>query len=524
MRGQTEVFTRRCAVQPMMTLEYLVHGLGLRGTAPAGPQVIDITAGHLQLSPAAAVTGATVAVSFDGGAHWTPATVTRQGAGQFRATFTAPPGALVTLRASASDTLGGSVTESITRAYRTAPAAAGQPAALTAHRLAPQAGHPAGLAARPAGPAAMITPPCARAHPGRVQCDLRYQVQTAASRARAAGKGARPHGWGARALEAAYRLPVSRHSHQTVAVSIPFRIPHLARDLSTYRKHYGLPPCTPASGCLRVVNEAGQRSPLPQSGKNTGWDLEGTLDVSMVSAACPHCRILVVEGDDDSFGSLGQTEATAARLGAQVISNSYGTRENGFALEGRRFYSQPGHTVVVSSGDFGFSAANFPADLQGVISVGGTQLTRAANARGFAERVWDDPRIFGAAASGCSAFVGKPRWQHDAHCPGRTVADVSAVASNVPVFEPTYGGWVTVAGTSISAPFIAGVYGLAGNAAHVGPRHLYRHAGDLFDVTTGSNALFSTPAEACGNDYLCTAKPGYDAPTGLGTPNGLGAF
>jgi len=86
------------------------------------------------------------------------------------------------------------------------------------------------------------------------------------------------------------------------------------------------------------------------------------------------------------------------------------------------------------------------------------------------------------------------------------------------------GGWVTVAGTSISAPLIAGVYGLAGNAAHVGPRHLYRHAGDLFDVTTGSNALFSTTAEACGNDYLCTAKPGYDAPTGLGTPNGRGAF
>src|SRR5262249_23813565 len=82
----------------------------------------------------------------------------------FRATFTAPPGALVTLRASASDTLGGSVTESITRAYRTAPAAAGQPAALAAHhltaqRLAPQhlaarAGHPAGPPARRAGPAA----------------------------------------------------------------------------------------------------------------------------------------------------------------------------------------------------------------------------------------------------------------------------------------------------------------------------------------------------------------------------------
>jgi subtilase family serine protease len=317
---------------------------------------------------------------------------------------------------------------------------------------------------------------------------------------------------------------VSRHSHQTVAVSIPFRIPHLARFLATYRRHYGLPACTAASGCLRIVNQAGHRSPLPRSGKTSGWDLEGTLDVSMISVACPHCRILVVEANDDLVDSLARTDATAARLGAQVISNSYGTRENGFVLADRRFYVQPGHTVVVSSGDFGFSAANFPADLQSVISVGGTQLTRAASARGFAERVWDDPRNFGAAASGCSAFVGKPRWQHDAHCPGRTVADVSAVASNVPVFEPTYGGWVTVAGTSISAPLIAGVYGLAGNAAHVGPRHLYRHAGDLFDVTTGSNTLFSTPAEACGSDYLCTAKRGYDAPTGLGTPNGLGAF
>jgi hypothetical protein len=520
-KGQNEIVaTQRCAVQPMMTLEYQVQGLGLRGIAPAGPQVLSFTAGHLQLSRASAVTGATAAVSFDG-AHWQPATVTSQGAGQFRAAFTAPPGALVTLRVTARDAAGGSISDTIQRAYRTSAAAAGRTAALSAHRLAAA---PAGPRAQPAGPGTMVTPSCARPRPGRVQCDLRYQVQTAVNRARGGRGGAPPRGWGARALEAAYRLPVGRHSPQTVAVSIPFRIPHLARFLATYRRHYGLPACTAASGCLRIVNQAGHRSPLPQSGKHSGWDLEGTLDVSMISVACPYCRILVVEANDDSVDSLARTDATAARLGAQVISNSYGTRENGFALADHRFYVQPGHTVVVSSGDFGFSAANFPADLQGVISVGGTQLTRAANARGFAERVWDDPRNFGAAASGCSAFVGKPRWQHDAHCPGRTVADVAAVASSVPVFEPTYGGWVTVAGTSISAPFIAGVYGLAGNAAHVGPRHLYRHAGDLFDVTTGSNALFSTPAEACGNDYLCTAKPGYDAPTGLGTPNGLGAF
>ncbi|HEX6858079.1 MAG TPA: hypothetical protein VF204_22530, partial [Streptosporangiaceae bacterium] len=225
-RGGTEELTRRCAVQPMMTLAYLVHGLGLRGIAPAGPQVIDVTAGHLQLSRAAAVTGAAVAVSFDGGAHWQAATVTRQGTSQFRAAFTAPPGALVTLRVTAKDAAGGSISDTIQRAYRTGAASAGRTAALTAHRLA---AYPAGpRARRPAEPATMTTPACARPRPGRAQCDLRYQVQTAVNRAHAAGKGARPRGWGARALEAAYRLPVSRNSHQTVAVSIPFRIPHLA--------------------------------------------------------------------------------------------------------------------------------------------------------------------------------------------------------------------------------------------------------------------------------------------------------
>jgi hypothetical protein len=33
---------------------------------------------------------------------------------------------------------------------------------------------------------------------------------------------------------------------------------------------------------------------------------------------------------------------------------------------------------------------------------------------------------------------------------------------------------------------------------------------------------YFTPDTICG--YLCTAEPGYDGPTGLGTPNGLGGF
>jgi hypothetical protein len=353
------------------------------------------------------------------------------------------------------------------------------------------------------------------------------QPQVAVNAAIAAGvtsRAAKPVGWGPRAIESAYRLPVGRGSHPTVAVSIAFDTSHLGRYLAVYRKHYHLPPCTVVKGCLRIVNQRGRSSPLPHGGEINGWSVEATLDVSMISVACPHCHILVVEGNDASFTSLAATEDTAARLGAAVISNSYGTRESGAVQTFAKAYRHPGHTIVVSSGDSGFTAANFPASLGSVTAVGGTALARAHNARGWRETTWRQPAISGASGSGCSAYVAKPAWQHDPHCPGRTVADVAAVATGVPIYEKRHGGWLTIAGTSISAPLIAGIYGLAGNAAHLMPGSLYRHRGHLFDVTAGGNSLFGTSKTACGGDYLCTAKPGYDAPTGLGTPHGTGAF
>lgn len=108
---------RSCAVEPMMTLEYAVAGLSLTGTAPAGAQVVRITAGHLQLAKAAPVTGAKVAVSFDAGKTWHQAAVTGS-AGSYTAAFTAPPGAKVSLRTSAADAAGGAVTETLLGAYQ----------------------------------------------------------------------------------------------------------------------------------------------------------------------------------------------------------------------------------------------------------------------------------------------------------------------------------------------------------------------------------------------------------------------
>ncbi len=490
-----------CVVQPMMTLGYRVRGLALTGSVRPGPQQIALSVGHLQLATAPRVTGARAQVSYNDGQSWKPASVASSGGGNFRIAFSAPGGVDVTLRVSATDAAGGSITETILRAYRTLAAA---PAAS-------------------AGPA--LRPACPSVPAGHERCFVLYQRQTGVNLAIAEGIGGRavvPRGWSPRALAHAYRLPVQRNSHQTVAVSIAFNTPRLAQYLAVYRKYFGLPRCTVASGCFRQVNQRGKAGPLPLSGAGSGWDLEATLDVSMISVACPHCRILVVEADDDSDPNLAATENTAARLGAQVISNSYGGRENGFALAGAGAYRHPGHTIVVSAGDLGYTAANFPADLSSVTAVGGTQLARAHNKRGWSERVWNNS--VGAGGSGCSAYVRKPAWQHDRHCPMRTVADVSAVAADVPIYNKYWGGWVTVAGTSVSAPLIAGIYGLAGNAAKIRPGYLYQHATALFDITTGNNGFLVPAGSACGGDYLCVAKKGYDAPTGLGTPDGIGGF
>ena len=75
-------------------------------------------------------------------------------------------------------------------------------------------------------------------------------------------------------------------------------------------------------------------------------------------------------------------------------------------------------------------------------------------------------------------------------------------------------GWMVFGGTSASAPIIAGAFALGGGKA---PSKPYNTAAALHDVTSGSNGR-------CSVAYLCTAGPGFDGPTGLGTPNGVAAF
>lgn len=111
---------RRCAVQPMMTLDYQVRGLVLNGTVAPGPQLISLRVGHIQVASAARVTGAAAWTSCDGGTSWRRAAVTASGGGNFRLAFSEPAGCYLTLRVRATDAAGGSVAETITHAYEIA--------------------------------------------------------------------------------------------------------------------------------------------------------------------------------------------------------------------------------------------------------------------------------------------------------------------------------------------------------------------------------------------------------------------
>ncbi len=327
-----------------------------------------------------------------------------------------------------------------------------------------------------------------------------------------------PSGFGPADLEAAYNLPTARGAGQTIAIVDAYDDPTAEADLATYRSTYGLPACNTGNGCFKKVNQAGDAGNYPDV--DGGWAVEISLDLDMVSSACPLCNILLVEGDSSLVDDLAASVDTAVKQGADVVSNSYGLAEFNTMQSYYKHYRHSGHVIVASSGDFGFTAASFPAVAPGVVAVGGTSLYAADNARGWTEKAWS------GAGSGCSAYVSKPKYQTDNHCDMRTIADVSAVAdpqTGLAVYDTTpnpYGipaGWLIVGGTSASAPFIAGVIGLAGNASTFTAGFAYKHASALFDVIGGSNGF-------CGNDYLCTAVKGYDGPTGVGTPNGVGAL
>jgi Subtilase family len=320
-------------------------------------------------------------------------------------------------------------------------------------------------------------------------------------------------------LRSAYDLPSeSAGSGQTVAIVDAYDDPKAESDLAVYRARYGIPACTTANGCFRKVNQTGGAT-YPTA--NAEWSVETSLDLDMVSAACPNCHILLVEASNDITTNLDAAEDEAATLGATEISNSWGSSEYSGESGEDPFFDHPGVPVTAAAGDSGYGV-EYPAASPDVIAVGGTALTRASNTRGWSETAWS------GTGSGCSAYEPKPAWQTDKGCADRTDNDVAAVASTeTPVsvadsyklpheFSVPEAGWTLVAGTSVASPLVAGTMALANayTRSFPGAEALYEEAaqngaGVLDNVLSGSNG-------SCGT-YLCEAGPGYNGPTGLGS-------
>lgn len=371
---------------------------------------------------------------------------------------------------------------------------------------------------------------CAARHAGELACLGKLRAVRASNGRIVPLTVTTATGYGPNDIQSAYNLSGRHANGRTVAIVDAMDDPNAASDLALYRSHFGLPPCTTANGCFKKINQNGGTSPLPAG--DYGWAEEISLDLDMVSAACPDCHILLVEANSATVANLGTAvNRAAATPGVVAISNSYGGSEFSTETGDDHYYNHPGIAVTVSSGDSGYGV-EYPASSRYVTAVGGTSLNKASNTRGWTETAWS------GAGSGCSAYEAKPSWQHDTACGKRTVADVSAVAdpnTGVAVYDtynacghsslcdflislgliPGADGWVQVGGTSASSPIIASVYALAGTG--LSPGTPYSHTSAMFDVTSGSNG-------SCGGSYLCTAKRGYDGPTGLGTPNGTGAF
>jgi subtilase family serine protease len=333
-------------------------------------------------------------------------------------------------------------------------------------------------------------------------------------------------GYGPAEFHTGYNLPTTALSNQTIAIVDAYSNPNVFADLKVFNSQFGLPTfpkCTRSitTSCISILNQFGKKKPLPVG--NTEWGLEIALDVQVAHEICQNCRILLFEANSNSFADLETAVNTAASKGANVISNSYGA----YLLDcNHSAYNHPNVAVTVSAGDSGFGVA-CPAVGNTTVAVGGTTLNLNGNLTYNSETVWN------GTGSGCSHLAGNvarswqttaTNWAAIACGTFRGMTDVSADAdpnTGAAVYDSYgFGGWLRVGGTSLSAPLIGAVYALAGNASSFSypAQTAYLSPGSLHDVTSGSNGSCAT------HPLQCNAGSGYDLPTGIGTPNGLGGF
>ena len=368
-------------------------------------------------------------------------------------------------------------------------------------------------------------------------------------------------------LIAAYKVPSNTAAHGKIVAILDSPDSKAFSDLTAYRKNYGLPTIPKCSGlpdgkttCFAQVAEDGSASTGTDSGNADG---ETSLDMDMISGVCPDCAILLVELTSLNTPDIQAGVQTAAKLGAVATSISLGGPEGTDPTGGGQTsmdptgYTTPGHLVLAASGDFAYNnndlgasagqgsqSPSYPSSAPDIISVGGTNLIK--NGSSYEEAVWNDGTFQvcvnascpgqDVTTSGCSTEFAQPSWQATAlkssGCSKRGTADFAAAATfddgTGPVAIAVYqGGWQQVEGTSASSPIMAALLtrlGLTDQiSANIG--WIYQNTSAFNDLgsaaypvsSKGTNTDAQDPA-SCG--VLCTAGPGWDGPSGVGTPDG----
>lgn len=356
-------------------------------------------------------------------------------------------------------------------------------------------------------------------------------------------------------LREAYVLPETGGSSQTVAVIDAYNDPYAESDLQEYRKKYKVyfkgteTACTETSkggnGCFKKIDQAGETEKEAEEhskafpAEEAEWAGEISLDVDMVSAACPECHILLVEANNEELASLSAANEEAVTKKATETSNSWGYVESSADTSNDKYFDHPGIPTFAAAGDVQYNGCDhkfgagicYPAASQYAITVGGVKLTKkGVNWTAPTEEVWKEETGTrkNGTGSGCSKYEPKPPGQKelsakDSYCEHRLDNDVSAdaaVESAVSVRDSYYpGGWEDYGGTSAASPFVAGAEAHATSATQLlGADAFYEKPSMLFDVTKGNNDTCTPPAE---DEYFCTAEVGYDGPTGEGTPDNV---
>jgi len=217
-----------------------------------------------------------------------------------------------------------------------------------------------------------------------------------------------------------------------------------------------------------------------------------------------------------------------------VISMSWGGSEFSGEQEYDSYFCNivngngQGVTFFASSGDGGHGTI-YPSASPCVIAVGGTTLilSTAAPLANPLQLDYGTENAWRLSGGGLSEYESQESWQNPAcsewSTTARCVPDVGSVSTNIPVYD-TYseGGWVLVAGTSISSPDWASFMTLVNSLrAAQSKSTLTMAASDLYNVYYSGNYLNDFHQITTGDNGTCgsqcNAGPGYDLITGIGS-------